>query len=242
MKLSHLVIVLSLILLLVSFWNRNDLPGSIDYVPDILNEPLQTPTRERSFDVRFNGIDYRVEPEYEYDITAMVVSFRHHDEDYSRMHRLAQDHLNMLDVCVVWGDNTRARLHDIDFWNGLFTCNISTRDRVAWASFDMDQLSNNHLLSDNPRIREQVQQIRIGDQIRVRGFLASYTSPRGRRGTSTTRTDTGDGACETLYIESFQILRPATSYWRWSMYGSLALLILSLIWYFRQPYRPHGGS
>ncbi len=228
--------------LLVSFWKRNELPGRIDYVPEIQNEPLQTSTRERPFEVSFNGVDYLVEPEYEYDITAMVVSFRHHDHDYSRMHRLAEDHLNMLDVCVVWGDNIRASLSKIDFWNGIFTCNVSTSDRRAWASFDMDKLSNNHLLSDNPRIRDQVQNIRVGDQIRVRGFLASYTGPTGTRGTSTTRTDTGDGACETLFIERFQILRPATSYWRWSMWGSLVLLILGLVLHFRKPYRPYRAS
>ncbi len=228
--------------LLVSFWKRNELPGRIDYVPEIQNEPLQTATREKPFEVSFNGVDYLVEPEYAYDITAMVVSFRHHDHDYSRMHRLAEDHLNMLDVCVIWGDNIRAALSKIDFWNGIFTCNVSTSDRRAWASFDMDKLSNNHLLSDNPRIRDQVQNIRVGDQIRVRGFLASYTGPTGTRGTSTTRTDTGDGACETLFIERFQILRPATSYWRWSMWGSLVLLIFGLVLHFRKPYRPYRAS
>ena len=158
------------------------------------------------------------------------------------MHRLAEDHLNMLDVCVVWGDNTRASLSEIDFWNGIFTCNVSTRDRTAWASFDMNKLSNNHLLSDDPWVRDRVRSIRVGDQIRVRGFLASYTGPTGTRGTSTTRLDTGDGACETLYIERFDILRSATSYWQWSMYGSLLLLILGLGLHFGKPYRPYRTS
>ena len=158
------------------------------------------------------------------------------------MHRLAQDHLNMLDVCVIWGDNTRSMLHKIDFWNGLFTCNAQTRDRAAWESFDMEQLSNNHLLSDDEYIRERVRDVRIGDQIRVRGYLASYTGPAGKRGTSTTRTDSGDGACETVFIEQFEIVRPARSYWRMTMYGSLALLLVSLGAYFKRPYRPFRQS
>ncbi len=239
-KLNNALIIGSFVWLLVSFWNRNDLPRNIDYVPEIANEPAQTSTRQAPFPVTYNGVEYLIEPEYEYDITGMIVSYRHHDENYSRMHRLAGDHLNMLDVCVVWGDNTRgALLHKIDFWNGLFTCNVSTRDRVAWESFDMDQLSNNHLLSDDAFIRDRVQDVEIGDQIRVRGYLASYTSPAGKRGTSTTRTDTGDGACETLYIERFDIVRQATSPWRMSMYASLALLLLGLVVHFKRPYRPH---
>ena len=239
-KLNNALIVASFLWLLVSFWNRNDLPRSIDYVAEIADEPAQTMTRKPPFSVTFNDVEYLIEPEYEYDITGMIVSFRHHDENYSRMHRLAGDHLNMLDVCVVWGNNTRgALLHKIDFWNGLFTCNVSTRDRTAWQSFNMQQLSNNHLLSHDEYVRDRVRDLKVGDQIRVRGYLVSYTSPAGKRGTSTTRTDTGDGACETLFIERFDILRSATSPWRISMYVSLVLLAGCLVVHFRRPYRPY---
>ncbi len=240
MNLTNILIAATFVWLLVSFWNRNDLPENIDYVPEIVNEPAQTATSMRPFDVTFKDVQYRVEPEYEYDIVGMIVSYRHHDNN-SRMHRLADDHLNMLDVCVVWGDNAQgAQLHKIDFWNGIFTCNVQTRDQDAWDSFDMYQLSNNHLISDDDYVRDQVRDIQIGDQIRVRGYLASYTSPRGgKRGTSTTRTDTGDGACETLYVERFEIVQPATSYWRISMYVSLLMFVAGLVVYFRRPYRPY---
>jgi hypothetical protein len=103
MKPNSLLIILSAITLLVSFWNRNDIPGHIETVPALANEPQQTPTRERPFDVAFNDVSYEIRPEYDYDITGMVVSYRHHHEDNSRMHALAKDHLNMLDACVIWG-------------------------------------------------------------------------------------------------------------------------------------------
>ncbi len=241
MRPSSLIVVASFATLLVSFWNRNDLPGNIDYVAQIADEPKQTRTGERAFDVEFNEVGYRIEPEYAYDITGMVVSYRHHNEDNSRMHALANDHLNMLDVCVIWGDNTgNERLDKISFWNGLFTCNVKTRDQQAWDAFDMNQLSNNHLLSDDEFIRRQVKKIRIGDQIRVRGFLASYATEGGSvRGTSTTRTDTGNGACETIYVRTFEIVRAATSYWRIAMWTSIALLAVGLTLHFRKPYKPY---
>ena len=155
------------------------------------------------------------------------------------MHRLANDHLNMLDVCVVWGDNaTGAELDKIDFWNGIFTCNFQTRDQAAWDSFDVNKISNNHLISDDDYIRDQVRDINIGDQIRVQGYLTSYASPGvNPRSTSTTRTDTGDGACETIYVERFEIVRAATSYWRISMVVSLCALLAGLFFYFRRPFR-----
>ncbi len=240
MKISNIVVVVSFIWLVISFWNRNDLPGDIAFVPQLDEEPRQTRTRKKPFEANYKGITYEVKPEYEYDLHGLVVSFRHHDGK-SRMHFRANDHLNMLDVCVVWGDSAKGRrLNNISFWNGIFTCMIKTRDRVAWAAFDMTEISNNHLISDDDYIRDRVRDIRVGDQIRVKGYLASYSGPGGgERGTSTVRDDTGDGACETIYVEDFDIVRAGTSYWRMSMWASLAVLILGLIAYFRKPYKPY---
>ncbi len=231
---------MSFVWLLVSFWNRNDLPRDIDYVAAVLNEPVQKATHKPPFDAIYNGVDYRVEPQYEYDLAGMIVSFRHHDGK-SRMHRRANDHLNMLDVCVIWGDNTRnPHLSEISFWNGIFTCNVKTTDQAAWEAFDMYQLSNNHLISDDEFVRDQVKDIKVGDQIRVHGYLASYSSENGgTRGTSTTRLDTGDGACETIFVERFSIIEAATSFWRISMYVSLLLLSAGLVVHFKRPYRPY---
>lgn len=239
MRLNNILIATSFVWLLVSFWNRNDLPGNIEYVNEIANEPEQTATRQKPFYATINDVEYLIEPEYEYDLTGMIVSFRHH-EGNSRMHLQANDHLNMADVCVVWGDNTESELQKLDFWNGIFTCNVFTRDMQAWESFDMNQLSNNHLISDDDFIRRQTRKIQIGDQIRVRGYLASYSNPGGgKRGTSTTRTDTGDGACETVFVESFKIVQTATSYWRISMWVSLSLLLFGLFVHFKRPYKPY---
>jgi len=239
MRLNNILITTSFLWLLVSFWNRNDLPGNIEYVNEITNEPEQTTTREKPFYASVNDVEYLIEPEYAYDLTGMIVSYRQH-EGNSRMHLQANDHLNVADVCVVWGDNTRSQLQELDFWNGIFTCNVFTRNMQAWESFDMDQLSNNHLISDDDFIRRQVRKVQIGDQIRVRGYLASYSNPDGgKRGTSTTRTDTGDGACETVFVESFRIVQPATSYWRISMWLSLSLLLIGLFVHFKRPYKPH---
>jgi len=108
-KTSNVVIFLSFVGLIVSFWNRNDLPRNVEFQPAVLSEPKQTATRTRPFDATFNGVDYLVEPEYEYELAGMVVSYRHHDGN-SRMHFRANDHLNMMDVCVVWGGSASSGL------------------------------------------------------------------------------------------------------------------------------------
>lgn len=239
-RINHAIIVISFAMLLVSFWQRNKLPASINVVQEVRAEPKQTSVRAQPFDVTYENIDYRVEPQFTYELSGVVVSYRHH-EGTSRMHTRANDHLNMLDVCVVWGDNAgNPALQEFDFWNGIFTCNFKTRDHDAWMAFRPEQLSNNHLISDDDLLRNKVRDIAIGDQIRVRGYLASYGNEQGgKRGTSTTRLDTGDGACETIYVQQFDILEAAVNPWRLSMYGSLAFFLGGLLVHFRRPYRPY---
>lgn len=238
MKLSVVCMGVSFAIFALSFINRDTLPANIERAPGLASEPRQTESAAGPFNVSYNGIQYRVKPKFDYELYGMVVSFRHHDGN-SRMHRRAGDHLNMLDVCVVWGENVlHPQLDKIDFWNGIFTCNVKTRDREAWAAFDMRALSNNHLISDREAIRDTVTGIRVGDQIQVRGKLASYEGPVGERGTSVTRDDTGDGACETIYVEEFAVITAASPLWRSLMYLSLLVFVAALVWYWRSPYKP----
>jgi hypothetical protein len=83
--------------------------------------------------------------------------------------------------------------------------------------------------------------VRIGDQVRVRGWLAAYGSGANRRGTSTRRDDTGNGACETIFVNDFDVVGPAPAGWRAALHTSLAVLALALFVHFRLPYRPYAG-
>jgi hypothetical protein len=239
-SLNNFVLAASATLLLVSFWQRNELPGRIAFRAELANSPRQERSAKSPFDVEYAGVSYSVEPQFEYDLYGMVVSYRQHDGT-SRMHQLTNDHLNAADVCVVWSDTAFSPLlREIRFWNGIFTCNFQTSSNEAWARFNPSQLSNNHLLSANALVRKRIADIAIGDQIRIRGWLASYGSNGSRRGTSTTREDTGDGACETIYIDDFEILEHAVSRWRLSMYAALAMLAATLLVHFLRPYRPYS--
>ncbi|MEL6446337.1 MAG: hypothetical protein AAFQ62_00160 [Pseudomonadota bacterium] len=237
---SRPVLIVSAAAFAVAFSNRNDLPGSIAFDAGIDRAPLQRATERYPFQANWDGIDYQIEPEYDYELTGLVVSFRQHDGE-SRMHRLTEDHLNVADLCVVWGDTARSpSLSNITFWNGIFTCNFSTRDRAAWNAFDQTEVSNNHIIADDARIRDRVDDVRIGDQIRVRGTLAAYISPNGsKRGTSTTRTDTGDGACETIYVDEFEIVARGRNVWRPTMWASLGVMGFGLFGFFSAPHRRH---
>src|SRR5262245_14466903 len=239
--LNKAAMTVSALTLLVAFWNRNDLPGTIDLDGKLKDEPRQRETHNQPGTVSYAGVEYLVEPVYDYELYGLVVSYRQHDGE-SSMHRWSNDHLNMADVCVVWSDTAFSpTLSRLDFWNGIFTCNVQTRDSVAWSNFKMNQLSNNHLISADPFIRDRVAQIRIGDQVHIKGSLARYgaVGNGGLRGTSTSRDDTGDGACETILVDDFEIVVPGFSGWRAAMWTSLVILVATLTVHFMLPYRPY---
>jgi hypothetical protein len=239
-RLNSSLFVASALAAVVCFFNRNALPGAIDFDERLADEPKQRAIEKAPLTVPYAGVDYRVEPLFDYELYGLVVSLRQHDGS-SLMHSRANDRLNMADLCVVWSDTAFSEhLRKLDFWNGIFTCNVQTRDSVAWAHFKMTQLANNHLISDDPFVRERVADVRVGDQIRVQGWLARYGAAGGPlRGTSTTREDTGDGACETIFVRQFEIVEPGFNAWRMGLYASAALLLVTLAVHFASPYRPY---
>jgi hypothetical protein len=234
------VMAASAILLVLAMWHSNDLPGAIDFDPRLKDEPRQVEIHAPAVTLAYAGVTYRVEPLYDYELYGLVVSYRQHDGG-NRLHRLWNDHLNVADVCVAWSDTAFApTLRELDFWNGIFTCNVKTRDSPAWSQFRMHQLSNNHLISADPYVRDRVADIHIGDQIHIKGKLARYGAAGvAMRGTSTTRADTGNGACETILVDRFEIVVPGFNPWRAAMWVALATLVATLGLHFYLPHRPY---
>ncbi|HEX7037082.1 MAG TPA: hypothetical protein VF210_15005 [Pseudomonadales bacterium] len=226
----------SLLLLPVACWNADVLADGVTPLPALGREPEQTPIEQPPFRVSQGGVDYEVTPLFRYRLHGLVVSRRTHDGE-RMLHRRWNDHLNVADVCVVWGDNATADLSAFEFWSGQFTCFFETHDPAAWRRFRPDQISNNHLLSDDPWLRERIAALRVGDQIRLEGYLASYRNDSGfERGTSVVRTDTGNGACETVYVTGFDVLQDSPSIWPdvqrlagFGLIGSVLLWVLAAL-------------
>jgi hypothetical protein len=103
----------------------------------------------------------------------------------------------------------------------------------------MAAISNNHLLTDDPLVAKKMRSVRIGDQVRFRGWLAEYSHNHNgqgfRRGTSTVRNDTGNGACETIYVKDFEIIRRGGGPWRAMIWVAWALIGIGLVGWFRLP-------
>ncbi|MEZ5471108.1 MAG: hypothetical protein R3E90_04955 [Marinicella sp.] len=243
-KYSSYAVVISFLLLLISFFKRNDFTSDLQVLAQLSQEPMQSLVEIPAFTTIYNEETFKVIPKYAYEIHGLVVSYRVHDSEYGQMiHALSKDHLNVADYCVVWGISADPEiLHEFDFFNGQFTCNFSTHSESAWQAFNQFQLSNNHLLATDDDIRNTITDIKIGDQISIKGWLSHYIGPSGyERGSSTVRTDTGDGACETIFVNDIEILSSMQSKWRTLLSFSFGAFLISLFLFLKAPYRPHSN-
>lgn len=244
-QLALLVFLSALGLAIWSHWKKDQFPPPAFYDLTRLGEPLQTPTDAQPFDIEAEGIRYTVEPLFDYRLDGVVVSLHDSDALGDIYHfKEWKDFINLRDLCVVWGDNVATgAFRDMHYRNSTWTCWISTDDALAAQRFAWDRLSNNHLLSHDPAIRKAIESAEIGDQIRLFGQLARYSHAGGfSRGTSVVRTDTGNGACETVYVERLEIVRKSNPGWRLTYRVSAAVALAALlglaVLFFVAPYRP----
>lgn len=230
--------------LATGWWFSGYLPDVARLHPDVLAEPVQVDGVQPAFAARAGGVDYRIAPVARYDITGLVVSRHDSDAWYDWIHAASNDHLNVVDLCLVWGDNAAdGAYRRMRFSSGQFVCYVETDDPEAWQPKYLRSLSNNHLLTADPTVARRLRGLRVGDQVRLNGELAAYSHEAGfsfTRGTSTVREDTGNGACETVFVRSVEILARAPQWPRWLVGAGAALLALAMVLWWRRPPRPHS--
>jgi len=235
------LVMSSFCLLLLALWKGKVLPPVAEVDTLLLNEPLQTQITQTAFAASKGGVDYKVQPLYDYDLVGLVVSKHDAKTWWDHLHRDWNDHLNIMDICVVWGNNiSNGVYNELTFSSGQFTCNIRAQTAEAFAAFDQTAISNNHLLTDQAALAKIMQSVDIGDQIHLRGRLSEYTHNHGfafKRGTSIVRTDTGNGACETIFVDSFEIIKSGSQPWRRLAWLAGLMLIASIAGWFMQPVR-----
>ncbi|CAN5222808.1 hypothetical protein BH10PSE17_BH10PSE17_28350 [soil metagenome] len=237
--LSQLALALGFACLVAGWWFGGALPPHAALAASVLTEPDQTQTRLAPFSTEVGGIQYQIKPVFDYAIEGLVVSEHDSGGFFDIIHADWNDNLNVVDLCVVWGANASDGAYEkMEFSSGQFVCYFNTHDRQAAQPQYFRALSNNHLLTDDPVIARRLRNVRIGDQISLRGQLVEYSHDHGfafHRGTSTTRDDTGDGACETIFVRQFSVLRKGPVWPRVLGWLGCALLVVGVIAWFRQP-------
>lgn len=240
-RLSQLLLCGGLVLLGVSVWKKDELPLAGRVQQALLQEPVQSATRQAPFQAKVGDVTYDINPLYSYELHGLVVSRHDSEAWWDYIHKAWNDQLNVADLCVVWGNNIRNDAYQaLSFSSGQFVCYVESKSSEDFAKFDATALSNNHLLTANPRLAKRIKDVRLGDQVRFTGYLAEYSHTQGlpfKRGTSTVRTDSGNGACETVFVEDFEILRRGGGPWHTWLTVAWAMLALGLMAWFAAPVR-----
>lgn len=239
--LVRIVLIGSGALLIIAWWLRDSLPTRDRLDPAILADPQQLPTEKAAFKTTVGGIEYTVRPLYSYELYGLVVSKHDADTWWDYVHKAWNDKLNVTDLCVIFGANARTdNYRDLRYGSSQFECIVQTSSTEVWQAFDMAALSNNHLLTDDPTVARALKAVRVGDQVHFRGYLAEYSHDHGFhffRGTSTTRTDQGPHACETVFATDAEILRTGNRGWRLTFWAAAAALLVGVIAWIRAPFR-----
>jgi len=227
-----ITLLVGMVLLFVALFQKDKLPDANQIRKSLYQEPKQTQTRALAFKTKIGDKTYTITPLYGYELWGLVVSYYDSTGWWDITHKfLWKDLLNVKDICVLYGFNVRTDAYkEMKFKSGSWTCHAKLSTERAQLQFFDRCLSNNHLLSDRKDVKKAVMRAKRGDQIYLKGYLAAYARSGSSffRGSSTTRTDTGDGACETIYLEEFKILKKANTFWR-ILFSTATYLIAACI-------------
>jgi hypothetical protein len=164
--------------------------------------PVQTPTTRPAFAYK----EFRITPRAEYDITARVFSTRRYGWNIvDDFYKVAPE-----DLAVGWGPLSDYKNRDI--------LHIGQEDRFfkyRWygqppypRDVMISNMSNNHIVPANDEMADKLRDVRPGDIVHMKGALIDINEPgHGTIATSLTRTDSGPGACEILWLEVLEIER-----------------------------------
>lgn len=224
----------SLILLGIIAFYKDKFPPPLAYQHFQLKPPLQTPTAREPFTVFINHERYLIIPKFDYELSGMVVTYNNANGFLDIWHHdLWKDFINVRDLCVIWGANLSSGIYQyIHFSSDSWTCWVEWTDSQG-NNFKSDGLSNNHILTENNQLKALLMQAEKGDIIHFKGVLAEYRNEQAHfvRGTSTRRDDTGNGACETVYIDDFTIVHKTNALLRQLYVVVKWLTVLFLIGY-----------
>lgn len=243
-RLFKWIFIISSSLMMILYFYKDNLPEPSTYNFVQLNPPIQTETSREPFTIMANNQHYEITPKFDYDLTGVVVIYNNASGFTDIWHYdVWKDFINVRDLCVIWDPNVNSGVYKkIQFTSDSWTCWFSWSDHAATENFKLNAVSNNHLLTDNNKIKAALLKAELGDVIHFKGVLASYKNldTGGFRGTSIKREDTGNGACETVYLDEFKIIKKANpilrNFYTLSKWIAIISFIGFLILFVRTPF------
>lgn len=168
-------------------------------------DPTQTPIDPpQSVTVTRDGRTYVIEKLFNYEISGEVLSASTYDVTWT-------NDFADVDVGLLWGTR-REQLKDRFkffqmgrwlFWRTDAPVSDEERNEVG------RHISNNHLIPSetSTHLARAFRMLRKGDEVRLKGSLVRILAAGGQAvaTSSTVRDDSGDGACEVVWVDELQV-------------------------------------
>lgn len=244
---SKFIFGILLLVAVITFFTRNNYRSVNNINAAVQSEPIQTEA-ENQEPIEFTKDDYKynLTPIYDYEINGLIVQRM----NYMWFSVYKTDSVFPSDVCMVWGSNAKNKIYkeeSLKFSQDMRFC------FAQWSSktdFNMEEISNNHLVFKNEETEKKAKSLSRGDQVKIKGQLVNIEAKNiGKPGeydpdfikweSSISRNDAGAGACEVIYVDSIEILSKANSIshalFEFSFYSLLLLIIFNTILFFIAP-------
>lgn len=173
-----------------------------DQPPGVLvgDEPLQTPTDSEA--AEFAQGRFHLRPRANYRIDARLLARERYRAD-------AGAELAPLDFAVGWGpmsDSAVIEALDISQSNRYF--HVAWRQPPIPESEILGHSANMHLIPAGASVERALDRMRPGQVVRLEGHLVNAVRDDGWTwNSSLSRTDTGGGACELMWVNDAQVLQ-----------------------------------
>ncbi len=145
--------------------------------------------------------DYLITPLAEYELEARVLSTKRYK--FSRGASLSP-----VDAALGWGPMSDTAVLDelkVSQRNRWYFVNWSANPPLS-SSVIMQHSANTHLVPSSPSIAKQIKRLQEHDLVYLKGYLVDISATDGFRWqSSTSRLDTGDGACELFWVEAITL-------------------------------------
>ena len=205
------LLVVAVLLFVLSWWRRGSFPDASEIRPILLEEAAQEPTDRQPFSFVHYGTTYEVTPRADYEMWGLVVSHNNIGSFADIYHD--ENSVDVKDLCTIWGGNLKTNdFHKVEFKSDCYVCRFRY---YRGTKFNHHELANTHVISSDPLVLRGIGDVRIGDQVRLKGLLVNYNvlGTDWERKSSMTRKDEGMGACEVMFVEEVEILEPGTPAW-----------------------------
>lgn len=173
---------------------------AIDHGPGVLapGEPMQRDLPAGLDPLPFDKASLL--PRARFAITARILSIEHYDLDDMAL-------FAPIDLALGWGP-----MSDSEVLAGI---NISQGNRFFYWRTDKlpiprrqleSHATNVHVIPGDAGIRGELDRLRVGEVVELEGLLVDVRADRGHWETSLSRSDTGAGACEVLYVNRVSVI------------------------------------